>query len=71
MRIGKRIHQVSLHFLLNNSFSKMGMKSHAIGDPFLDPITCSTSELFLQMTDRRPNKIHLNSYSQNISLTYQ
>ena len=58
---------------LQNIFrlSTMKAKSHTVGDPFLDPIQLSTSQLQLAMTEKDPNKMALNSYEQNISLTYQ
>lgn len=57
----------SSHF---NSATKPKL-AHVVGTPPKGLIEVPVAQLFNQMTERYPNNILINSYSQNKSFTYQ
>lgn len=45
--------------------------SHAVGEKYTNPIRLSTADLLRQMAEKYPDSIGINSYDQQISLTYK
>lgn len=56
---------------LRTPFSSSLTESHVKGKPYTNPISVSAGEVLLSMTEKYPDKIALNCYEQNRSLTYR
>jgi hypothetical protein len=68
--ISKRISKLFGNTSFSAGFSQLKL-AHTIGASPKNFIETSVAECFNQITEKYPDNVYINSYSQNISFTYQ